>query len=227
MESVTWSHVRYAVLFCSGCLVVLSRHFHLTIEANSQRISMSSGIFSAAAIMKDAVFLDTSPRGSSKKNWRFRRTYRLRFLDKKPRSLVALKAEALCSLETSVLLTRATRRHIPEDNILLIFIQMLLEYRLSFWSILRDGVALTPTSFIKSRERRCEKIRVWVFYKKEIGAAISLRECLDCGTCIAAVVLKYVVQWLKLAVSSGPNKVGVLFLMWWRKYINFQEKYIL
>jgi hypothetical protein len=33
-------------------------------------------------------------------------------------SLVTLKMEAICSSETSVLLTRAKRHDIPEDNIL-------------------------------------------------------------------------------------------------------------
>jgi hypothetical protein len=59
--------------------------------------------------MKDVVFWDMTPRGSSKKNRCFRGTYLFRLQG-------ILKMEAICSFEMSILLTRAIRRHIPEDN---------------------------------------------------------------------------------------------------------------
>jgi hypothetical protein len=98
--------------------------------------------------MKDVVFWDMTPCGSSNKNRSFGGIYRLHLQRNETlfpvrsedmlttdavhpsvmsisslrngntHSLLTLQMEAICSSETSVLVTRVTRRHIPEDSIL-------------------------------------------------------------------------------------------------------------
>jgi hypothetical protein len=76
---------------------------------------------------KNAVFCDTTPCGSCK-NRRFREMYRVHHRSEKNHQayvllisliLSILIMEVIRSSETSVLLRRAARRHIPEDGFLL------------------------------------------------------------------------------------------------------------
>jgi hypothetical protein len=59
-----------------------------------------------------------TPCDSSKRNRRVGGIFRLYVQGNKIRSLVTLMMEVICSSETLVPLTRATLRHVPEDNIL-------------------------------------------------------------------------------------------------------------
>jgi hypothetical protein len=74
--------------------------------------------------MKFVVFWDMTPCGSGKRSDIAEENIACIFRavrlcePERLRSLVKLNMQTKCSSEKSLLLTRATRRHIPEDNIL-------------------------------------------------------------------------------------------------------------
>jgi hypothetical protein len=62
-----------------------------------------------------------------------------------------------------------------------------------------------------------------------LPGTVYFRALIKPGFCIyiAAFILAWVVQWLKLVLSKGPNRVGVYSLNWGRKQIQFPKRYVL
>jgi hypothetical protein len=68
---------------------------------------------------------------------------------------------------------------------------------------------------------------LYMFYHIFIAyfPVISLRQSLVSSSYVALVILTWIVQWLRLVLSKGPKRVGIL--IWGRKQIWFPKRCVL